>query len=167
MENKTKRIYPSQQLVCSLPPTALKVFIYLCGWQSQEFIKLFVKQMVKALKLTEEEVEIAVQTLSDTKLIDISRQGDVHMCQLNGEQIQKYFKIPFDKIMESNGIQLSTNVTWNKDVEKKNDDIEGMSESDLKRLLLRIEASLNEKQQMKKCVITNDVENKEIDDLPF
>lgn len=163
-----KKIYPATQLICVLPPVALKCFMYICGFQGSEFFKLYVHQMARALNLTDDEVSMGIQTLSDNKLLDISRSGETYLATLNGEQVGKYFNIPFDKVIEKDGIKLSTDVTWNKVIETKPSPspvIEDMSEQDLKRLLLRIEASLSEKQQLKKVVVT--AEPNEKDDLPW
>lgn len=171
MENERKRIYPSQQLVCALPPTVLKTYMYLLGWQSQETIKIFVRQIAKATKMNETEVELAIQTLEDVKLIDISIIDQTYCVTLNGEQAQKYFNVPMSKIMESEGIKVSKTVTWKQEQNKASQepkiDVSDLSETDLKRLLLRIEASLSEKQQLKKVVVSSEPKEVEIDDLPF
>ena len=169
MENERKRIYPSQQLVCALPPTVLKTYMYLLGWQSQGTIKIYVRQIAKATKLNETEVELALQTLEDVHLIDISKVDQTYCATLNAEQAQKYFNIPMSKIMESEGIKVSESIRWNKEENKASQasgiDVSELSENDLKRLLLRIEQSLSEKQQMRKVVVTP--EPKVDDGLPW
>lgn len=162
MENK-KRIYPSQQLVCALPPTALKTFLWLCGWQSQGEIKLYVRQMAKFLKMDESEVSQGIQTLKDVKLINIMRKGESFVCTLNGEQVDKYFKIPMAKIGESNGIQLSTDITWNKQQHTTNNDT---SIEDLQRQILMLQAQLNEKKEVERMINTC-CASQEDDGLPF
>lgn len=157
--NERKRIYPSQQLVCALPPTVLKCYMWLLGWQSQGTIKIFVKQIAKATKMNETEVELAIQTLEDVHLIDISKIDQTYIATLNAEQAQKYFSIPMSKIMESEGIKVSESIRWNKEENKASQgariDVSELSETDLKRLLLRIEASLSEKQQLKEKVVSS------------
>ena len=163
MENSRKRIYPAQQLVCALPPTVLKCYMWLLGWQSQETIKIFVKQIAKATKLNETEVELAIQTLEDVHLIDISKIDQTYCAALNAEQAQKYFQIPMNKIMESDGVKVSDTVRWNKDEgTSKSNDIEDMSDEELKLLLRRISISLSEREQLKKKIINN-----EPTDLPW
>lgn len=168
METNRKKVYPSQQLVCALDAKVLKVFMWLCGWQSQIDIKLYVNQMSKFLHLTEEEVELGIETLEAIKIIDIKKVDQTYIANLNAEQVDKYFKIPISKIGEGKGIPMATEVTWKTEDEpkkKSSNDIDDMSEQDLKKLLLRIEASLAEKQQVKKIVASQD--NDEINDLPF
>ncbi len=86
MEN-VKRIYPSQQLVCSLDARVLKCLMWLLGWQSQGDIKVYVHQMSKFLHMDEEVVELGIQTLVDTNLITLKKQGDNWIANLNAEQI--------------------------------------------------------------------------------
>lgn len=164
-----KKIYPSQQLVCCLDARVLKVFMWLCGWQSQGDIKIYVHQMSKFLHMDEEVIELCIQTLEDAHLIDIKRIDTNWICNLNGEQIGKYFNIPMEKIKDGNGIAMAKDVTWNKEKETKpsSPTIEDMSEQDLKRLLLRIEASLSEKQQLKKVVVTAEPNDNYDYQLPF
>jgi hypothetical protein len=57
---------------------------------------------------------------------------------------------------------MATEVIW-KQEEKKSQDISDLSDDELKLLLLRIEASLSERQQMKNKV----VKPEEKDDLPW
>ena len=86
----------------------------------------------------------------------------------NADTFQKSYEYPMAKVLEGNIISMAENVTWNQETKaetKQSSNIDDMSEQDLKKLLLRIEASLNEKQQLRKCVVT--AEPKEVDDLPW
>ena len=161
----TKKVYASQQLVAMLPPLALKVMLWFINWQSQEVIKLYEKQVCKMLKLSEDELNVAVQTLVDNNLISVSRNEQVWVVQLEKEKIQKYYNVPMDVVKEHDILPLSTKITWNvAETENKKSvpmDFEDMSEEQLQKLLMRIEASLSEKQQVKKLVKNN------YDDLPF
>lgn len=150
-----KRLYPFTQLVALLHPKVLKVFLYLINWQNNN-PKVYVKQLSKILKLTEKDIEISIQTLIDNKLIQVN-DCDVNF---NREEIFKFFEIPIQKINEMDLLPISTEVTWN----KKSDfnSIEDLSESQIKTLILRLQASLNEKEQLKKLIKTA-----EPTDLPF
>ena len=168
MEN-VKRIYPSQQLVCCLDSRVLKCLMWLIGWQSQGEIKVYVHQMSKFLHMDEEVIELCIQTLINTNLITLLKKDEQWLCRLNGEQIQKYFKIPMEKIKDGNGIEMASEATWNKTPEssEKQGDIADLSTKDLQRLLLRIEAQLSEREKVKKVVVTPEPTNNEIDSLPF
>lgn len=163
METK-KKIYASQQLVCCLDARVLKVFMWLCGWQSQIDIKLYVNQMSKFLHLTEDEVELSIQTLEDIHLIDIKKVDQTFIANLNQEQVEKYFKIPMSKIAEGKGIPMATEVKWNVE-ESPKDDIADMSEQQITAMILRLQAQLNEKKQTKEVVKA--VSDDDCSDLPF
>lgn len=161
MEKQTKRIYPSSQLVCALDARVLKVLMWILGWQSQGSIKYYPKQFAKACKMTEDEVDLCIQTLIDIKLLDVSRIDQTWMLTPNGDRFQKYFDVPISKVIESDGIPMAKEVTWNVEEEPKQE-IADMSEQEITAMILRLQAQLNEKQQVKKLV-----KNNEPDDLPF
>ncbi len=163
-----KRVSMPTQLVCALSPIACKVMQYMCGWSGQEFIKLYVHQMARAMNLTDDEVELAIQTLSNVNLIEIGKNDGGFVAKINAEQVQKYFNIPFQRIIESDGIPMATEVKWKQEEKKQSsNDIGDLSDDELKLLLRRIQVSLNERSQMAKCVVSNDKKNEEIDNLPF
>ena len=163
MENKGKRIYPATQLIVALDPRVLKVYLWILSWSaSQGSVKYYERQFAKACKMTEEEVELCIQTLVDTKLIDISRVDQTWMITPNDEQNQKYYNIPISKVLEGSGIPMASNVSWNCDVEPK-EDIADMSEQQITAMILRLQAQLNEKKEVKKMVASPNIPN----DLPF
>ena len=158
MENK-KRIYPSSQLVVALDSKTLKVAMWILGWSSQGSVKYYPKQFAKACKMEEKEVELCIQTLVNCKLLDVSIVDQIWMLTPNAEQFQKYYEVPMSKVIEGNGIPMAKEVTWNKE------EVNEESDEDLKRQILMLQAKLNERQQMKKCVVT--VEDNYCNDLPF
>lgn len=163
---ETKRIYPATQLIVALDPKVLKVYLWILSWSAKGSIKYYPKQFVKACRFEEEEIERCIQTLEDIKLIDIALVDDEWMITPNGEQNQKYYEIPISKVLEGNGIAMAEKVIWNKvDTNTKSNDVDDMSEAEMKRMLLMLQARLKEKQEVKKVVVSpaaNDV-----DDLPF
>lgn len=170
MEKKEK-VYMSSQLVCMLPPMACKVFQYILGWQNSEIIKYYPKQYAKMLHMDELEVELAIQTLVDNKLLDVGIIDQTFILEINKDMVRKYFDVPLQKVHDHEGFKMSTKVTWNVSEQDKPKpkavDIEDMDEGQLQKLLLRIEASLNEKQQMKKLVKMAEEPCVSTDDLPF
>lgn len=166
-----EKAFLTQQLICMLPPLALKVMGYLLNWQKYDIIKYYPKQMCGFMHITEDELELALQTLEDNKLICISKIDGQFAIQLDKKMIMSYINVPMQKVHDHEGFKLATEVTWNKDEldalfevpkEKKTDSIEAMSDEDLTKLLLRIEASLSERKQVKELVRSN-----EPNDLPF
>lgn len=168
MENK-KRIYPSSQLVVALDSKTLKVAMWILGWSSQGSVKYYPKQFAKACKMTEQDVELCIQTLVNCKLIDVSLVDQTWMLTPNAEQFQKYYEIPMSKVLEGNGIPIAKEVTWNKEEKKQSNGINDMSDDEMKRMIIMLQARLNEKEQVNKVVVSaskNETEDV-IDDLPF
>lgn len=168
MENK-KRIYPSSQLVVALDSKTLKVAMWILGWSSQGSVKYYARQYAKACKMTEQEVELCIQTLVNCKLIDVSLVDQTWMLTPNAEQFQKYYEIPMSKVLEGNGIPMAKEVTWNKEEKKQSNGINDMSDDEMKRMIIMLQARLNEKEQVKKVVVSASKNKTEdvIDDLPF
>lgn len=162
MENtERKRVYPSQQLTVALDAKTLKVLLWICGWGSS--VKYYAKQFAKACKMEEEEVELQIQTLINANLVDVSKVDNVWIISPNGKTFQKYYEIPLSKVLEGNGIPVAKEISWS--CESPKQDVADMTEQQIRTMILRLQASLNEKQQMKKVVVSP--EPNEIDDLPF
>lgn len=163
METKTKRIYPSSQLVCALDARVLKVLMWILGWQNQGSIKYYPKQFAKACKMTEEEIDLCIQTLVDCKLLDVSRIDQTWMLTPNGEQFQKYYDIPISKVIEGNGIKMADIATWNEEAEviKPQSD---MTKEQMKKMIQMLQAQLNEKKEVEKMIKGS---SPSTDDLPF
>ena len=162
---KKKFIYPSTQLVMLLHPKVLKVFQYLLGWQNSDILYLYTKQLSRATKLTEKEVEISIQTLVDNKLIQLDYSQPLHGYQVtfNVDEVCKYSKTPIKDVFYMELLPISTEITWNKELNAKPNSIEDLTVEEIKNLMLRLEASLKEKEEVKK-LIKNSTEK---DDLPF
>lgn len=161
-----QRIYAASQLIAALPPTALKVLMWMLGWQNQPTITIYVHQYSRALKISEEEVEVAIQTLIDKNLISVSNVDNKWRAELNAEQFKKYYDVPIQKVIDSDGIKLSEKVTWNvQDEPFLEKALEGeMSEQQLQSMILRLQAQLNEKKQVRSMVRSASVNET---DLPF
>ena len=164
-----ERVYISNQLACMLPPTALKTFFYLISWQSQEQIKYYQKQFAKTMHLDQAEIDQAIQLLIDKELISASRIDNNWVFTLEKKKIQSYFNVPINKVVEHDGFKLPPQITWNKEEKKQSNGINNMSDDEMKRMILMLQARLNEKEQVKKVVVSaskNETEDV-IDDLPF
>ena len=160
MDSK-KFYFPCQQLVVALDAKALKVLIYICNWQSQGGLKYYPNGFAKAMKMDVDECELCIQTLEDAKLIEISRVDQTFMICVNGEQMQKYFKLPIKDVIEGKGIPMAKEVTWN--VAEPKEEIADMTEQQITAMILRLQAQLNEKKEVRKMIRNNEP----TDDLPF
>jgi hypothetical protein len=136
--------------------------MWILGWQSQGSIKFYPKQFAKACKMTEEEVDLCIETLVNTKLLDVSKVDQTYMLTPNAEQFQKYYDVPISKVIEGKGIPMATEVTWKESDSNEEFDIASMDEREITAMILRLQASLNEKKQLKGMIKDN-----EPTDLPF
>lgn len=160
-----ERVYISNQLAYMLPPTALKTLFYLISWQSQEQIKYYQKQFAKTMHLDQDEIEQAIQLLIDKELISASRIDNNWVFVLEKKKIQSYFNVPMNKVVEHDGFKLPSEITWNKEEKKQSNDINDMSDDEMKRMIIMLQAKLNEKQQVKEKVVS--MSNNDYDNLPF
>lgn len=153
---KEKKFYLSTQLMALLHPKVLKVFLYLVGFQCSK-PKVYPKQLSKILKLSEKDIEISIQTLIDNKLIQVNNSDII----FNRDEISKYYEIPIKNISDMEQLPVSKEITWN--TKTSIESIDDLSEGQMKLLILRLQASLNEREQVKKLIKNN----QEQTDLPF
>ena len=94
-------------------------------------------------------------------MLDVSRIDQTWMLTPNAEQFQKYYDIPISKVIEGNGIKMADITTWNEEAEviKPQSD---MTREQMKKMILMLQAQLNEKEEVEKMV-----KNNEPNDLPF
>jgi hypothetical protein len=148
-----KRIYPSTQLISVLHPVVLKVYLYLLGWQSQKTIKIYTSQLAKVLKLKEKDVELAIQSLIDNKLINV-KHNDSYEVTFNSDEVDNYFKTPLGVVSEMELLPIPKEATWNKETPKTVE--KEMSKDEMLKLLLKLQMALKEKEEEKE---TDDIMN--------
>ena len=164
-----EKVRMSSQLIALLPSVAVKLLSFMLMFQSNpKGVMLYEHRFARMLKITDEEVKLAIQTLINLKLIDLTNIDGKFRVEFNKEQFDKYFKVPIEKVLEHNGFQMATEVTYDKEVESpsKSKDFNDMSDGELRTLLLRIQASLNERDQLKDKVVSLKNDN-DVLDLPF
>ena len=169
MENdKPKRLFPSTQLMVALDSRVLKTYLWICNWMALGGARYYSRQFSKATKLTEDEVERCIQALIDYKLVDVTNTDQGFLFTPNVEQARKYFEVPIAKVFESEGIKMAEKATWNKDnIVVQKSKIEEMDAEQIQAMIYRLQASLQEKEQMKKFVKVTSSPTEKFDDLPF
>ena len=163
METQEK-VFMSSQLIALLPSVVVKLLSFILMFQKNpNGVMLYEHRFARMLKITDEEVQQAIQTLINLKLISLTKVEDKFKIEFNKEQFGKYYRVEMQKVLEHNGYQLAKDVTYNKEFDKpKQIEIEDMSEQQIKTMILRLQASLNEKEQLKKKIVNN-----EPTDLPW
>ena len=159
------RAFISNQLACVLHPLPLKVLFYIVSWNKPQ--KYYPKNMAKVLHIDVSELDLAIQSLVDHNLLSVTNIDGKFVLEVEKQEIDKYVKIPMERVLEHNGYPLPKEITWNK-AESTKSDVDDMSEDEMKRMLLMIQARLNEKEQLKKKVVSVSSSKDDIvDNLPF
>lgn len=165
---KPKRFYPSTQLMITLDSRVLKTFLWICNWMTLGGARYYSRQFSKVLKLTEDEVERCIQALIDYKLVDVTNTDQGFLLMPNVDQAKKYIEVPIVKVIESAAfIDIAEKATWNKTTPIQKSKIDDMDAQQIQALIIRLQASLEEKEQIKKFVKVASTPTEKFDDLPF
>ena len=161
---ETKRLYPSTQMVLYLAPNVLRVLMWVLGWQGKTII-YYPSQYQKALKMDIDEIERCLQALFDKNILSYQKIDDKWVIESVAETFQKFYDVKISKVIESEKtLEMTDKVTWNKEeTTTKSNDIDDMSDDEMKRMVLMLQARIKERAEVKKKVVTNNV----VDDLPF
>ena len=108
--------------------------------------------MAKVLHIDVSELDLAIQSLVDHKLLSVTNIDGKFVLEVEKQEIDKYVKIPMERVLEHNGYPLPKEITWNK-AESTKSDVDDMSEDEMKRMLLMIQARLNEREEAKKRIV--------------
>lgn len=163
-----EKVRMSSQLIALLPSVAVKLLSFMLMFQSNpKGVMLYEHRFARMLKLTDEEVKLAIQTLINLKLIDLTSIDGKFRIEFNKEMFDKYFKLEMQKVLDHDGFQMATEITYDKEsnTPAKQKDISDMSDSELKTLLLRVQASINEREQLKQKVVN--LQSNNDDGLPW
>lgn len=163
-----EKVRMSSQLIALLPSVAVKLLSFMLMFQSNpKGVMLYEHRFARMLKLTDEEVKLAIQTLINLKLIDLTSIDGKFRIEFNKEMFDKYFKLEMQKVLDHDGFQMATEITYDKEsnTPTKQKDISDMSDSELKTLLLRVQASINEREQLKQKVVN--LQSNNDDGLPW
>lgn len=172
MEDKKERVWVANQLNCLLPPTAVKMLTYVISWQSQGDVKYYDKQFSKFLHMSEDEVELAIQTLVDGQLIHVEyRENNWYLC-LNKDVIKKFYNLSMQAVHDHPGLKQSEKATWKSIlplVATPSDKISGMTLEQMKQFKQMLELQIIEHEQVQQLVrqMAAPAEKKFDDGLPF
>ena len=85
----------------------------------------------------------------------------------NTEEHEKYFEVPIGKVLECDKITMAEKATWSKDSTVQKSKIDDMDAQQIQALIIRLQASLEEKKQLEKFVKVASTPTAKFDDLPF
>ena len=130
-------------------------------------MRYFSRQFMKATGLSEDYLEKCIQALVDSRLITVTNTEEGFLFTPNPEEHQKYFEMPLAQILESKKITMAREATWNKTTPIQKSKFEDMDAEQIQALIIRLQASLEEKKQMEKFVKVASTPSGKFDDLPF
>lgn len=163
---KPKRLYPSTQLLAALNYKVLVTYLWILTWGGGS-VRYFSRQFMKATGLSEERVEQCIQALVDSRLITVTNTEEGFLLTPNAEEHNKYFKMPLAQILDGDKITMARKVTWTQTQAVQKPKFEDMDAEQIQALIVRLQASLQEKQQMEKFVKVASTPAEKFDDLPF
>ena len=163
---KPKRLYPSTQLLAALNYKVLVTYLWILTWGGGS-VRYYSRQFMKATGLSEEYLEKCIQALVDSRLITVTNTEQGFLFTPNAEEHQKYFEMPLAQILESKKITMAREATWNKTTPIQKSKFEDMDAEQIQALIIRLQASLQEKEQLKKFVKVASTPSEKFDDLPF
>lgn len=163
---KPKRLYPSTQLLAALNYKVLVTYLWILTWGGGS-VRYYSRQFMKATGLSEEYLEKCIQALVDSRLITVTNTEQGFLFTPNAEEHQKYFEMPLAQILESKKITMAREATWNKTTPVQKSKFEDMDAEQIQALIIRLQASLQEKKQMEKFVKVTSSPTEKFDDLPF
>ena len=152
---KPKRLYPSSQLLVALEARVLKTYLWILNWGGS--VRYFSRHFSKAIGISEDRVERCIQALVDKRLVTVTNTEQGFLLTPNAEEHQKYFEIPLGQMIGCDKIKMADEATWTKTTpvqKSKIEDIEidDMDDDQLEAVMIRLQASINERKQMKKFV---------------
>ena len=152
---KPKRLYPSTQLLVALDVKVFKTYMWILNWGGS--VRYFSRHFSKAIGISENRVERCIQALVDNRLITVTNTEQGFLLTPNPEEHNKYFEIPLGQMLGCDKIKMAAEATWNKTtpVQKskiEDMDIDDMDDDQLEAVMIRLQASINERKQMKKFV---------------
>ena len=163
---KPKRLYPSTQLLAALNYKVLVTYLWILTWGGGS-VRYFSRQFMKATGLSEDYLEKCIQALVDNRLITVTNTEQGFVFTPNAEEHQRYFEMPLAQILEGDKITMARKVTWNKTTLVQNLNFDDMDDDQLEAVMIRLQASINERKQMKKFVKVAPTPSGKFDDLPF
>ena len=173
-KNENERVWLSTQLICMLRPLPLKTLAYIINWQKTPEMKYYPNQMTKLLHITEQELEVAIQTLITHKLLTVRKEGNTWMLKLNKDTIKKYYEVSLQTVHDHDVLPLDTDVKWNKEETSgfKEGQIDGMTGEQMEAMIRELQTRLAEHRQVQQMIKTASSTQKkepaiEYNDLPF
>ena len=120
MENDDykKKLIP-MQIIALLPPMVVKFFFMTWVLSKKKECNFYNSTTPKLFHMSQEDCDIALQTLIDNGLVTVTSSGEWYKCVVNYDKF-KEFDYPFKELFDKDNIKQSTEVTF------RNNKVEGI-----------------------------------------
>ena len=120
MENDDykKKLIP-MQIISLLPPMVGKFFFMTWVLSKKKECNFYNSTTPKLFHMSQEDCDIALQTLIDNGLVTVTSSGEWYKCVVNYDKF-KEFDYPFKELFDKDNIKQSTDVTF------RNNKVEGI-----------------------------------------
>ena len=120
MENEDykKKLIP-MQIMALLPPMVGKFFFMTWVLSKKKECNFYNSTTPKLFHMSQEDCDIALQTLIDNGLVTVTSSGEWYKCVVNYDKF-KEFDYPFKELFDKDNIKQSTDVTF------RNNKVEGI-----------------------------------------
>lgn len=142
------------QVKCLMPETMYKVIDLLFAFQKNGIVN-YSKRTCECLHIDVAIVEQCVQTGIDVGILTfIEKDGGIFKFRINEEKIKKFRDIEWKDVPNIKMIGLSTDIKFKNDHEevKSSSSFDNMSEEDMKKMILMMQARLKEREEVKNIV---------------
>lgn len=149
-----KKLFLPMQVKCLMPETMYKVIDLLFAFQKNGIVN-YSKRTCECLHIDVAIVEQCVQTGIDVGILTfIEKDGGIFKFRINEEKIKKFRDIEWKDVPNIKMIGLSSDIKFKNDNEevKSSSSFDNMSEEDMKRMILMMQARLKEREEVKNIV---------------
>ena len=158
------KIYLPMQIKALMPSDMYKVLDVLVAFQKEGIVS-YSKRNAEFFHMDLAVADQAIQTAIDIKLlIPVEKDGGVYKFRINEDVIKRAQEVNLKDISSKKMIKLSTDITFKSQKNEEKKDVDCMSYDEMKKMLLMLQARMNEHEQVKKLVVNNSDED---DGLPF
>lgn len=164
-----KKLFLPMQVKCLMPETMYKVIDSLFAFQKNGIVN-YSKRTCECLHIDVAIVEQCVQTGIDVGILTfIEKDGGIFKFRINEEKIKKFRDIEWKDVPNIKMIGLSTDIKFKNDHEevKSSSSFDNMSEEDMKKMILMMQARLKEREEVKNIVRLASEPTDAPNDLPW
>lgn len=135
LEDDFKKKLIPMQMIALLPPTVAKYFFLTWVLSKNKECNFYNSTTPKLYHMSQDDCDIALQTLIDNGFVKVTSSGDWYKCIINYDKFEE-FDYRFMELFNKDDIKLSTEVTFKNN--KVEDIINQLSHSEKEEIVKRL-----------------------------